>query len=154
MTHRSTRLHRLAAVATVAVLMVMSTALPASANQWDTTMGSLNTTQAGTDLGYQVEGKGRMVRLADADKTVAQVRVSGLTARRSYPATVNSGTCSDSPIGGAVYGGFSSFSVTTDRNGGGEANSHFDGIAGADARTIVVYDHADPTVAIGCADLK
>ena len=134
--------------------MVISTALPASANQWDTTMGSLNTTQAGTDLGYQVEGKGRMVRLAEADKTVAQVKVSGLTPRRNYPASVHSGTCSDSPIGGAVYGGFSSFAVTTDRNGSGETNSHYEGIAGADARTIVVYDFADPTVAIGCSDLK
>jgi hypothetical protein len=134
--------------------MVLSATIPAAADVWDSTMGSLATTQAGIDYGYQVEGKGRMTRFAEADKTVAKVRVSGLTPRRNYPVRVHSGTCSDVPAGGAVYGGFSSARVTTDRDGYGEESSHYTGIAGADARTIVVYDYANPTVAIGCADLK
>ncbi len=141
------RTRRLMAVSALACAMVAAVAFPAAGQQNRTvTSGDLET-PAGVHI-----GKGRMTREHDRDRTVAQVKVIGLSPRTQYTAQVHTGPCSATPAGGAVYAGFSPspFRVTTDRNGDGEGSTHLDAVAGPTAATIVVYSGA---TVVGCADL-
>ncbi len=140
------RVRRLMAASGLAGAMVMALALPAMGQSTLVTSGDLNT-PAGVTI-----GKGRMTRQIERERTVAQVKVSGLNPRTQYTAEVHTGPCSAVPPGGAVYAGFSPSPMrfSTDRNGAGDGSSHLDAVAGPTAVSIVLYSGS---TRIACADL-
>ncbi len=153
---RSTRpKRRLAAVLLVISMMVGAMAAPAMAEEgiwW--TKGSSASTPAGSGLGYTIAGPVRMTRFEMTPKSVVEMLMTGFVSRKKYPAVVHSGLCTDSPVGGAVWGGGFSFTATADRDGNISGTAHYPGVVDTSGRSIVFYDYDGSGTAIACVHLK
>lgn len=148
----------------LAVVLLVGTAAPATANHGkraSVTDGEFVTLQAGTDLGYEIEGRGLMVRIRHL--TFVLVRARGLDAASTYPTHVHNGPCAEPTFGGGHYqhnvGGNVNdvneiwpFVVTND-NGRGKGFAWHRHRARPDAMSIVIH-HPETLERLACADLS
>ncbi|NNC79424.1 MAG: hypothetical protein HKN94_04645 [Acidimicrobiales bacterium] len=163
---------RFIAMTTVAAtisLLLSANPLSASHQQrswFHVTQGSFETLPGGEELGYDVQGRAKMVRTGhgDAGATLVVVRVRGLDPRTTYPTHVHNKPCSATPPGGGHYqnviGGPVDDvnemwpAITTNKRGKGTSFAMHDAQARLDAQSIVVHYPLDTSIRLACLDLR
>ena len=150
----------LAIAAALAVVLMAPTALAGEAR---VTQGSFQTFADGSSLGYEIEGKAKMVRTADG-KTLVSVNVLGLGAGLTYGSHVHNKACDDANAGGhyrfdaPVPGGdLDGYEIwpgpfTANQAGNAHGRAAVSATAGVDAVSVVI--HAPTGQKIACADLS
>lgn len=157
--------------AAIALIIAVAAPAVAAANDGrhdadtDISRGTFQTLPGGDDLGFTVEGRAMMVRLAH--HTLVHVRVRGLDAKTTYPAHVHDAPCSADPPGGSHYqhragegprfvNAVNEIWPEVRTNGRGRAHGHatHGHRARAEAMSIVIHYPADTSVRLACADLS
>ncbi|MCZ7533770.1 MAG: hypothetical protein M5U23_10225 [Acidimicrobiia bacterium] len=153
---------RVALVAVIAMVAVLLVAPRADATGVDVTTGHFETTAAGQELGYDIEGFAIMLRVpkcADG-RTYVSVFVRGLDANTTFSAHVHNGTCASG--GGGHYQHESGPvdavneiwpTITTQRRGLGWGSASHGHWARPEAQSVVIHQPGTGT-RLACAQLR
>ena len=147
---------------------ITTTASPAEANgrqHREVTHGHFETLPGGTDLGYHVHGRAKMVRTdRNGGTTKVVVRVRGLDPDTTYPAHVHNQPCSAMPAGGGHYQNMIGGDVdrvneiwptiTTNERGRGKGFAVHGARARDDAMPIVIHYPLNTSIRLACLDLS
>lgn len=127
------------------------------------TKGSFATFADGPSMGYDIDGKARMVRTADG-KTMVTVNVSGLVPGAVYGSHVHNQACwdgnagghyrFDAPVPGGDLDGHEIWPGPFTANPAGHAQGKATVMATAGADAVSVVIHAPTGQKIACADLS
>ena len=131
----------------------------------EVTHGPVTTLPGGTDIGYHLHGRAKMVRTdRHGGTTRVVVNVRGLDPDTTYPTHVHNQPCSATPPGGGHYqhviGGPVDPvneiwpTVRSDARGRGHGFAIHDEWARPDAMSIVIHYPADTSIRLACIDLR
>ena len=157
-------------LAATAALTLPATVTEAGRNETgppraEITSGAFHTLPGGADLGFDITGRARMIRVGPDDgHTVVIVRLRGLDPDASYPTHVHNQPCDATPPGGGHYqhvvGGAVDPDnemwpiVTTNRRGKGFGVAVHEWRARPEAQSVVVHYPPDTSIRLACVDLQ
>ncbi|MCJ7779936.1 MAG: hypothetical protein MUQ27_03855 [Acidimicrobiia bacterium] len=154
---------RMALVAVVAMITVFMVATQADATGAQVTTGRFDTTQAGMDAGYDINGFAIMVRIpvGSDGETLVRVLVRGLEPNKAYSTHVHNGTCESGGgshyqevVGGSVDAVNEIWpTVNTNQRGNGRGAASHGHWARPEAQSIVIHEPGSG-VRLACAQLN
>ncbi len=147
---------------------IIAIASPADANgrqHREVTHGHVQTLPGGTDLGFDIHGRAKMVRTdRHGGATFVVIRVRGLAPNTTYKTHVHNAPCSATPAGGGHYqhsvdGAVDAANeiwpeITTDDRGRGVGHAVHAAIARDEAQSIVIHYSENTTIRLACVDLS
>jgi hypothetical protein len=155
---------RIALVTVMAMMAVLLVANQADAKGADVTTGRFETTLAGQDLGYDIQGFVLMLRVPKGSdgRTYVSVFVRGLDADTTFPAHVHNGPCATGGGGhyqhdtvGAAVDAVNEIwpTISTQRRGLGWGSASHGHLARPEAQSVVIHQPGTGT-RIACAQLR